>query len=673
MSARYAARLAVVTAAYYVTAKAGLALAFEHSSITAVWPPTGISLAALVIWGYRLWPGVALGALLANSWTGVPLVSVLGITVGNTLEALAGAYLLARVASFRPSLERVRDVVALAGLAACGSTIISATVGVTSLRIGDALPADEIVSAWRTWWLGDMGGDLLVAPFLFVLTTRPRWSGRPARTVEAGAMLASLVAIGLVTFSHAPVAYFVTAPIIWAALRFTQLGAASASLIVGGLAVWFTSRGMGPFAHGSPNGSLLLSQGYSGIAAAGSLLLAAVVTELTRAREALQRTLGNLEWKVEERTAELAESRYRLAEAQLLARIGSWQWDIVENRVSWSDELYRIHGLEPDQFAASFEGFIELVHPDDRELANETVREALAERGSFEFDHRCIRPDGEERVLHAQGQVDVDGHGNPTRLFGTCQDVTERKRSERLKEEFLATVSHELRTPLASIIGYTDLLLDGAGGELTDQQRDFLKITERNARRQLRLVGDLLFASKLEEGELAIEFGAVELEELLSEALEAAAPGAERKGIRIELAAEQVPAYRGDRDRLAQLADNLISNALKFAPHGGSVQIALTQASDRIELRVTNTGSHIPAADRERVFERFFRSGSAIQQAVPGVGLGLAICKAIVSGHGGKISLESEQDVGTTFRVELPLVERSRAARAEDQPDQIAA
>jgi PAS domain S-box-containing protein len=666
MSARYAARLAVVTAAYYATAKAGLALAFEHSSITAVWPPTGISLAALVLWGYRLWPGVALGALLANSWTGVPLVTVLGITVGNTLEALAGAYLLARVASFRPSLERVRDVVALAGLAACGSTIISATVGVASLRIGDALPADEIVSAWRTWWLGDMGGDLLVAPFLLLLATRPRWSRRPARAVEAVAMLASLVAISVVTFSHAPVAYFVTAPIIWASLRFTQLGAASASLIVGGLAVWFTSRGMGPFAHGSLEGSLLLSQGYSGVASAGSLVLAAVVTQLTRAREALQKTLGNLESKVEERTAELAE-------AQRLARLGSWEWDIVENRVSWSDELYRVHGLEPDQFAASYEGFIELVHPDDRELANETVKKALAERGTFEFHHRCIRPDGEERVLYAQGRVDVDRQGAPTKLFGTCQDVTERRRSERLKEEFLATVSHELRTPLASIIGYTDLLLDGAGGELTEQQRDFLEITERNARRQLRLVGDLLFASKLEEGELVIEFGAVELEELLSEALEAAVPAAETKQIRIELAAEPVPVYRGDRDRLAQLIDSLLSNALKFAPQGGSVELGLTQVAGRVELWVTNTGSHVPAADRERVFERFFRSGSAIKEAVPGVGLGLAICKAIVRSHGGRIWLESEQDVGTTFRVELPLVERSKAAGVKDQPDQIAA
>src|SRR5262249_62073153 len=123
----YAVKIAVLAGAYYGTAKLGLDLAFETTSVTAVWPPTGIALAALLLWGYRLWPGVALGAFLANSWTGIPLYAVLGITLGNTLEALAGAYLLRRFAGFRPSLERVRDVIALAALAAILSTTVSAT------------------------------------------------------------------------------------------------------------------------------------------------------------------------------------------------------------------------------------------------------------------------------------------------------------------------------------------------------------------------------------------------------------------------------------------------------------------------------------------------------------------------------------------------------------------
>src|SRR6185503_16279245 len=147
--------------------KLGLQLASEHPSITAVWPPTGIALAAVFVWGYRLWPGVALGAALANTFTGdAPPVAVVGITIGNTLEALVGVYLL-RLARFRPALDRVRDVLALVVLAAGLSTMVSATLGVTSLWIGDRIEdVGDLPAAWRVWWLGDMTGDLLVAPLL---------------------------------------------------------------------------------------------------------------------------------------------------------------------------------------------------------------------------------------------------------------------------------------------------------------------------------------------------------------------------------------------------------------------------------------------------------------------------------------------------------------------------
>src|SRR4051812_31183661 len=137
------ARIAIVAAAYYGSAKFGLDLASANPSVTAVWPPTGIALAALLLWGYRYWPGVALGALLANGWTGVPIETVLGITLGNTLEALAGAWLLRRVAKFDTALRRVRDVL---GLVLCGaiiSTLVSAVVGVASLRLGDRVSVDD--------------------------------------------------------------------------------------------------------------------------------------------------------------------------------------------------------------------------------------------------------------------------------------------------------------------------------------------------------------------------------------------------------------------------------------------------------------------------------------------------------------------------------------------------
>jgi integral membrane sensor domain MASE1 len=159
----YAAQVALVAAAYYGSAKLGLELAFESGSVTAVWPPTGIALAAVVLWGYRIWPGVALG---------------------NTLEALAGAYLL-RLVDFRASLERVRDVVSLAGLAAVVSTTIAATIGVTTLLAADEISGGQFGSVWRTWWLGDLGGDLIVAPALLVAATHWPYRRAPGGPLEA--------------------------------------------------------------------------------------------------------------------------------------------------------------------------------------------------------------------------------------------------------------------------------------------------------------------------------------------------------------------------------------------------------------------------------------------------------------------------------------------------------
>ena len=275
------ARIALIAAAYYGSAKFGLDLASTNSSVTAVWPPTGIALAALLLWGYRCWPGVALGALLANVGTGVPVETVLGITLGNTLEALAGAYLLRRVAKLRTSLRRVRDVLALVFLGAVVSTTVSATIGVTSVDLGGELHGSW-GSAWRVWWLGDMTGDLLVAPVLLLFVghladLRTRWRGR---WLEAGILVLAVAGAAVLAFSlSVPMAYIVFPFLIWAALRFGPHGAAAATLIVAGIAVEFTVHGSGPFVQMAPDDSLLLSQSFMGVAAVTALLLAAITAE----------------------------------------------------------------------------------------------------------------------------------------------------------------------------------------------------------------------------------------------------------------------------------------------------------------------------------------------------------------------------------------------------------
>jgi integral membrane sensor domain MASE1/anti-sigma regulatory factor (Ser/Thr protein kinase) len=287
--ALYAAAVAVVAAAYYGAAKLGLSLAFETGSVTAVWPPTGIALAAVLLLGYRIWPAVALGAFLANSWTGVPLYAVLGITVGNTLEALAGAFLLRRLAQFRPSLERVRDVLALVTLAAGLSTTISATLGVTSLLLAGEIDAEAFGSVWRTWWLGDLGGDLVVAPALLVAVTHWPYNRAPGRPLEAVGLAAVLVTTSFIAFStSAPLIYLIFPPLIWTTLRFWQPGATATSLIVAGVAIPFAEADAGPFAGHPPDERLLFAQTFVGVAGITALVLAAVITERRRVEHTVE-------------------------------------------------------------------------------------------------------------------------------------------------------------------------------------------------------------------------------------------------------------------------------------------------------------------------------------------------------------------------------------------------
>jgi diguanylate cyclase (GGDEF)-like protein/PAS domain S-box-containing protein len=424
----YAGKVLALALAYFVAAKGGLALAYENSSVTAVWPPTGIALAALVLWGRRLWPGVALGALLANSWTGVPPITVLGITVGNTLEALVGATLLVSVGGFRPSLERSRDVLALAA-AAVLSTPVSATVGVASLYVGDAVLGEALLSTWRTWWLGDLGGDLIVAPFLMVFAAGLGISRQPRRLVEAAAMVVALVGVGSFIFTQTETRTFLVFPLlVWAALRFGQRGAVAASLILAGIAVGFTANGMGPFVEGNPDGSLLTSQSFVGVWAMVSLLLAAITTERARAHEGLATAYAHVDEKVRERTAELTRSQAWLAEAKELAGLGSWEWNISTDTVTWSERLYRMFGVTPDDYQPSYAAYIGRVHPDDRARVDATVKGAVADHRSFAFDQRIVKPDGSVRTLATRGKVFLDEDGRPSRMRGVCQDVTEQQR-----------------------------------------------------------------------------------------------------------------------------------------------------------------------------------------------------------------------------------------------------
>ena len=316
MDAVFFARLTGVALLYFAAAQAGLMFAVVGSTVTLVWPPSGIALVAILIFGYRMAFGIALGAFLANAWTGLPILLAAGIAIGNVLAALAGAFLLQRLARFRNTLDRRRDVFALIILAAVCSTTLSAFVGVATLSLGGLVSFGDYASVWLMWWLGDMMGVLVVAPPLLVWLTHPRPVLSTLKTVEAVGLFATLVVVSYMIFAtpelaghgYYPAALAVFPFVIWGALRFDYWGAILVTGAISVLAIWGTTQGTGPFAVGSPVDSLVGWCLFVNVVAVTGLLLAASSAEERRAQAEIKSAHDELEQRVRERTEELAQT-----------------------------------------------------------------------------------------------------------------------------------------------------------------------------------------------------------------------------------------------------------------------------------------------------------------------------------------------------------------------------
>ncbi len=343
-------------------------------------------------------------------------------------------------------------------------------------------------------------------------------------------------------------------------------------------------------------------------------------------------------------------------------------------------------------FASSgFEELAERLGPEELPSAGTLAERAITSRDPVferDFEHNPPRADGlpDRRlkmgaatpVFGSDGKLISVGEMFGTRLVpeegmvdtlraisATAGQYIERQRAlaetQRLKDQFVATVSHELRTPLTAIDGWVHILLGEEPGPLTDDQRRFLETVKRNSGRLMRLVGDLLLANQIDTGRFNLELADVDVAELAHETGELLLASAENK--QIELAIDAVPPVliRGDRQRLGQLFGNLMSNAIKYTPNGGRVEVKVERERETCRITVADTGIGIPAADRGRLFERFYRASSAAAHGIGGTGLGLAISKAIVEGHNGTIGLAEHDGPGSVFVVELPVVVREEA------------
>ena len=307
--------------------------------------------------------------------------------------------------------------------------------------------------------------------------------------------------------------------------------------------------------------------------------------------------------------------------------------------------------------AAELQGahFGDVTHPEDAAGDRERLEAMLA--GGLDGDR------WQKRYVHASGRTvwaEVstvlvrDDDGTPRHFITQMADISERRRAERLKEEFLATISHELRTPLTSIKGYVDLLTEEE--ELSpNARRHAVNVIQRNAERLRRLVEDVQFVAQARAETLSMNRSEVPLDRVVRECVEWAAPRAAGLGLTLDVDAEPVTLAAADADRLVQAVDHLVSNALNYTPPGGRVDVRLAQDGAEAVLEVADTGVGLDEEDAAQLFERFFRASSAVDDAVPGIGLGLSIVKAIVDLHGGRVEVATRPGAGTTLSIRLPV------------------
>lgn len=383
-----------------------------------------------------------------------------------------------------------------------------------------------------------------------------------------------------------------------------------------------------------------------------------------------------------------SDERYRLVSRATNDAI--WDWDLSTDRVGWNHALAERFGhAEAAANGTTAAWWIDHIHPDDRPRVADSIHAVIDDPRSSHWDseYRFQRADGSWADVYDRGTVLRDPSGKPLRMVGAMLDVSDRKRGDRerhqllesersarstaeqagrLKDEFLATLSHELRTPLNAILGWAHLLRKGMSDPATLQRG--IEVIDRNARAQTQLIADLLDISRITTGKMRLDVQRVELPLIIEAALESVRPAADAKEVRIQSVVEPVAdVVHGDPARLQQVVWNLVSNAVKFTPRGGRVQVILARVNSHIELSVSDTGRGIKPEFLPFVFERFRQADSSTAREHGGLGLGLAIVKQLVDLHGGAVRVVSAgEGQGSTFTVHLPLAVVHRPA-FEDQ------
>lgn len=509
---------------YVAAAKAGLSLASINPSATAVWPPSGIAIAACLLMGRDAWPAIFVGAFIANLTNAGSIATSLAIAGGNTLEGVLGAYFLRRFAAGARAFDHAPDVFRFAVLSGFLATSVSATIGVTTLAVGGYAAWAQYGYIWLTWWLGDASGALIFAPLIIVLTASRNVELPRERWLEASLLLGTLLAAAAFVFGglyeptrHYPLAFLCIPPVVWAAFRFGPRETIAAMALLSLVATWNTHRGMGPFAVAGI-ASLIVLQAFMATVAIMAMAIAALVSERKR----------------------VEEERLILLSAERQAR-------------------------------------------------------AAAEFASLS------------------------------------------------KDEFLAMLGHELRNPIGAIVTAIHVL--GRSASLQGDAARARDVVVRQADTLTRLVDDLLDATRVATGKMALNRRRVDLASAAKRAIAALTTAG--KTIEHDLVVDAQSVWvDGDSTRLEQVVTNLVGNSLKYTPSGGRIRVVVTSESGAAILRVTDTGIGIAPELLPHVFDLFAQGQRSLDRTEGGLGIGLTLVKRVVELHGGSVEVRSEGEGG---------------------------
>ncbi len=368
-----------------------------------------------------------------------------------------------------------------------------------------------------------------------------------------------------------------------------------------------------------------------------------------------------------ERELRIIQERYHLAIKG--SNTGLWDWKVGSKHVYYSSNFKKLLGYKKDEFPHLFSTFENALHPDDHDRVMALVEKHLADGITYIAEYRLKNKNGEYRWYRAVGEAKKDGHGQNYRMSGSLIDITDRKKVEQMKNEFISIVSHELRTPLTSIHGAISLITSSEIATLSEEANQLLTIAKTNTERLIRLINDILDIEKIESGKMEFNLKTFDLNNLLQEVIAFNQSYADKFSVKIVLAKQIHQVFvKVDHDRFIQVLTNLLSNAIKFSPKNESVIVDVSVINNSIaRVSVSDKGEGIPEKFHDKIFQKFSQADSSSTRKHEGTGLGLSITKSIIEKFGGAINFLTKLHHGTTFYFELPIVDTTSTKETYDK------